>query len=120
MHSFLLWNFNLLSYENDIFLQHCIALSDCAMTMLPFLRKYIFHMLLLLKQVILPAKSFSFSPTGHLQSSFCYKNQIESALCSERKHHKHIRRGTMESVLGKLVQYLCLVDKEYIRIMEIL
>ena len=26
----------------------------------------------------------------------------------------------MESVLGKLVQYLCLVDKEYIRIMEIL
>ena len=28
------------------------------------------------KQVILPAKSFSFFTTGHLQSSFCYKNQI--------------------------------------------
>ncbi len=55
----------------------------------------------------------------HLQFYFP-EMEMESVLCSDRKHHKFIRGFLLEPVLEQFAQYPCLVDKECIRIIEVL
>ena len=52
----------------------------------------------------------------------CYfpEMEMESVLCSDRRHHKLIRGFSLEPVLKRLAQYRCLVDGECIRVMEVL
>ena len=52
----------------------------------------------------------------------CYfpEMEMESVLCSDRRHHKLIRGFSLEPMLKRLAQYPCLVDGECIRVMEVL
>lgn len=55
----------------------------------------------------------------HLQFYFP-EMEMESVLCSDRRHHKLIRGFSLEPMLKRLAQYPCLVDGECIRVMEVL
>lgn len=46
--------------------------------------------------------------------------EMESVLCSDRKHHKLIREFLLEPVLERFAQYPCLVDDECIRVIGVL